>query len=120
MLPYCLSIGISEEKFNDSCPVDLEPYFKAQQWVHKRRDEELWLSGIYNMNAVYISVGKLLHGRSFKEKYFEKPLSENLLTGNNNNKPEITEEQKQKSRDELLLQLQLMQANFEMNHKQGE
>lgn len=79
----------------------------------------MWTLGIYTMNAVNVAVGKLLRGKGFKGKYFEEPLSRKTES-KQENVTEITEEDKQKARDELLLQLQLMQTNFELNHEQGE
>lgn len=76
----------------------------------KREDEEAWRNGFYMMSAI----NKALGGK--KAKYLEEPLMESAEAQETPDE-EMTEAQKKKARDALLAKLQIMQVNFEMNHK---
>ena len=59
ILPMYLSMGVSEEKFMDSTPKELEPYKKA-----------------YELKT---AVQNSLYGKKSKSKYMENPLLESVL-----------------------------------------
>jgi len=44
---YYLSIGMSYSQFWDDDPLIAKHYYKAQQLKSDRRNQELWLQGIY-------------------------------------------------------------------------
>lgn len=75
----------------------------------KRADEEAWRNGFYMMSAI----NKALGGK--KAKYLEEPLMESVEDQGVSDE-NMTEAQKKKAREMLLAKLQIMQANFEMNH----
>lgn len=79
ILPMYLSMGVSEEKFMDSTPKELEPYKKAYELKQKSKDFDMWQMGIYITNAVQTAVQNSLYGKKSKSKYMEKPLLEDIL-----------------------------------------
>lgn len=105
-------IGVSKKEFMDSTPKDLEPYKKAYEYKQKEKDCDMWQMGIYVLNAVSVAVNGALVGKKYKGEYFEKPLS----IKKEDSGEKITEEKIKEERGKLLMQLQTMQANFEMNH----
>lgn len=117
ILPLYLSIGVSKEEFMDSTPTELRPYLEAEKIRQQRKDAEMWQSGIYTTSATYTAVAMALMGKKSKAKYFEKPLLEEKREEKKSNT--ISENEKKKQRDALLTSLQLMQANFELNHEKG-
>lgn len=66
-MPYYLSIGVSWEKFMDSCPNDLKPYETAYQVKVNRQDIENWQLGQYLMAAISSAL-------SPQAKYPKKPM----------------------------------------------
>jgi hypothetical protein len=101
-------LGVSEDKFWDSTPKDLEPYAKMDEMRQKRRDSEMWQMGMYNLSAFGYVVAKALGGTD--AEYPKKPFS---LSNDEN----MTEEEKQSERDKLIASLQIMQANFDLTHE---
>ena len=91
----------------DSTPAELKPYLEAEKIRQKRKDAELWQAGIYQTSATFTAVANALMGKKSKVEYIKKPLLESA------------EEEKKKQREALLASLQLMQANFELNHEKG-
>ena len=91
----------------DSTPAELKPYLEAEKIRQKRKDAELWQAGIYETSATFTAVANALMGKKSKAEYLKKPLLESA------------EEEKRKQRNALLASLQLMQANFELNHEKG-
>lgn len=123
VLPAFMLMGVSKEEFMESDPKELEPYVELQKMKQMKKDEEMWQMGIYVMNATYVAVSNSLLGRKSKAKYME----ESILRKEEKKKEEaqkeeyMTEEQKKEGRKKFLMMLQLMQANFELNHEnQGE
>lgn len=77
----------------------------------------MWQMGMYTLSAVGTAIANCFSKKS-NAKYIKEPfLQSKKLT---ENKGELTEEDKKKERDKLLMTLQLMQINFEMNHKKDE
>ena len=50
--PYYLSIGMSPEQYWDDDPALAKYYRKADELSRKRRNEELWLQGMYIYEAL--------------------------------------------------------------------
>lgn len=114
-----LSIGVSKEEFFDSTPKELNCYIEAENMAAKRRDEEYWHLGMYNMSAFSVALSKALSGKKSKAKYMEEPLYQKVAEKQKEDDDNLTEEQKDVERDKLLAALMTMQANFELNHKSG-
>lgn len=108
-----MAIGVSEEKFWDSTPVELKPYVNAYKLQQKARDAELWRMGMYAMSAVQTSLSMALNGKKSKAEYLKKP----MLYDEHKDDIELTEEEKKTEREKFLMQLQIMQANFERNNE---
>lgn len=51
-MPYYLAIGVSYEKFMDSCPTELEPFLKAYKMQRNKEDVLQWQLGQYMAAAV--------------------------------------------------------------------
>ena len=68
-------LGVSEEKFWDSIPVELEPYRDMDEMQQKRLDYQMWQMGAYITKAVSVAVDNVLNGRKSRSKYFDKPFS---------------------------------------------
>lgn len=52
LFPYYLSIGMSPEQYWDEDPLLAKYYRKAEEMRRKRRNEELWLQGMYIYEAL--------------------------------------------------------------------
>jgi hypothetical protein len=67
-------LGVDEDKFWDSTPVEMEPYRKMDKLRLERNDYEMWVMGMYVTNAVTVAVSNALGGRKSKAKYLDKPI----------------------------------------------
>ena len=65
MFPYYLSIGMTAEQFWDGDPHLAKYYRKADEIRTERRNQELWLQGIYIYEAL-CDVSPLLHAMAKK------------------------------------------------------
>ena len=99
----------------DSTPYDLEPYMEAYNMKRKVADAEAWQFNMYTMCAVQTAVANVLLGKKSKAKYIEEPFMQNAEC-NHGDEEHLSEAEKKKQREKLLMTLQLMQANFELNH----
>lgn len=113
-MPYFISIGVSKWEFLDSTPKELNVYIDAERMREKRADAERWYQGMYNMSAFSTVLSRALSKKSQAE-YMKEPMSERMAT--KADESNMTEEQKQAERDKLLMALKVMQANFELNHR---
>lgn len=111
-----LSIGVSEDKFWESTPYDLEPYMKAYKITRKSNDAEAWQHNLYTMCAVHTAVANVLFGKKSKAEYVKEPFLQKAGAENPESESVLSESDKKKQRNQLLMALQLMQANFELNH----
>lgn len=68
-------LGVSEERFWESIPVELEPYRKMDEMQQERLDYNMWLMGAYVSNAVSVAVSNALNGKKSKAKYLSEPFS---------------------------------------------
>lgn len=67
-------LGVSEEKFWESIPIELEPYRKMDEMQQERLDSNMWLMGLYVTNAVGVAVSNALNGKKSKAKYLSEPI----------------------------------------------
>lgn len=113
-MPHYLAIGVSWERFMDSCPKELEPYDIAYKKRLREQDylQYLWW-GKYGVSAVYVAVEHCLAGKKAKSKYVDKPVLKEM---EEQNKP-MSEEELQKQRELFVAKLEVMKTNFELNHK---
>lgn len=68
------------------------------------------------MDAVSLAVSKALYGKKAKGKYPDKPFMQ-IQEEREKEQEQITEQEAVRQRKNLLCMLQLMQVNFENNHK---
>ena len=76
-MPYALSIGMTKQEFMRSKPIELVSYGIAHKYNQKRKDEELWLQGYYNFQALQVALahfGAAMAGSKSDAKYPDTPL----------------------------------------------
>lgn len=105
-----MAIGVSYERFMDSCPKELEPFVEAEKLRLKRQDEDMWVMGIYVQSAVRVAVEHCLAGRKACSKYIDKPLKEQVFE-----EQKLSEEKLQKQRELFVTKLMLMKTNYDLN-----
>lgn len=72
MCPYYLSIGMSYEQFWIADPELAMFYRKSHEIQKRRRNEELWLAGIYTCEALAATVGNMF-SKGQKHQYPSEP-----------------------------------------------
>lgn len=79
------------------------------------RDEEQWLYwGTYGMSALSVVLASVFSKHS-NAKYIDKPVYQK----SKENTGQLTEEEKKRQTEQLFMQLRLMEANYKLNHKDG-
>ena len=74
-LPYCLSIGMTEEQFWKGDPSLVQAYKQAQRLRDERKNQELWLQGLYFYKALSVVISNAFGGgKTARQKYFEEPI----------------------------------------------
>lgn len=103
-----MSIGIGYKLFKHLNPTKLKPFGKAHDISFDRRMQETemlaYMNGIYVARSIGCTLGKA--------KYPEKPLG---LFKTEKQDKELTEDEKKKELDALMLNLDIMKANFEIS-----
>lgn len=89
----------------------LDAHVEGNKLRRKQLDYDMWTLHIYINRAVAVAIEHNF-AKHAKSELFKKPLSETAKEQNG----ELTEEQKQLKRDELVATLLAMQKNFELNH----
>lgn len=90
----------------------LEPYIEADKENFKRKNHELWLSGLYSYKAFGAVVSQMFKG---KETYFKEPID---FENAHEEEREFTEEEKLELQKKVLLQLQVMELNYKHGNKE--
>lgn len=108
-------MGVPEERIFEGTPFNLKPYDEAYKINQKIEDERMWMHNQYTYIAVLLGVGKALWGRKSKGEYPKKPFLQEYKEDCDSEN--LTEDQKKEQRKKLLTSLQIMQKNFEINHK---
>lgn len=101
----------------DSCPKELEPFVEAERLEILRRDEDMWVMGMYVQNAVYVAVEHCLAGRKAKSQYLKSPLREQLEEQDEEN---LSEEKLQVMREQFVAKLLTMKTNFELENTKND
>lgn len=109
-----MAIGVPEERIFEGTPNDLKPFMDAYKLKQEMRDEEMWMQGQYMLMAISHVVSRM--GKKGKKiNYPDNPL---LREHSEKMSEEITSElQIENERKKFLMSLQLMQINFDNNHK---
>ena len=114
-----MAMGVSEERFWNGTPKDLECYAKADLIRRKRQDEDAYRNGLYTLSAVSVVIDRALSGRKSKAKYFEEPIlatTQKQLDAERAERGELTEIEQNNYVDKLFRQLEIMGHNFNMTH----
>lgn len=115
-----MAMGVSEERFWDGTPNDLECYAKADILRRKRADEDAYRNGLYTLSAVGVVVDRALSGRKSKAKYFDEPIlatSQKQIDAERAERGELSDIEQNNYVDKLFRQLEIMGHNFKMTHK---
>ena len=107
-------MGISEELFWSLNPHRLKPYLEAEKLRQQQRDTEMWRMGIYVFDGVRAAVENVLNGRKSKLKYMEEP----LFLKAEKQSIELSEEEKVRQAENIMLQLAVMSANSKLGKKE--
>lgn len=115
-----MSIGVSEDRFWNGTPNDLEPFAKADLLARKQRDVEAWNNGAYTLSAVGTALSMAIAGRKSKVKYIEKPLLETAqerYDAERAERGELSKIEEDAYVDKLFDQLERMEKTFKNLHK---
>lgn len=118
-LPAALKFGITIEVFWTLNPKYMymyqEEYIREKKEQMKMLDISAYYQGIYVQQAIASCFSK-------RAKYPEKPLllQKQMKEKEIEQEKELTEEQKIEYQKQLLMQLQIMQSNFETSNKSKE
>lgn len=112
-----MAIGIDYKTFMKSTPIVFPSFYKSYLLKRKMRDEELWLQGKYNLEALMVALAHFsagLSGKKSSAKYLKEPVMKNI--GNNG---ALTEAEKQKAVDKFFAKEKARRINWKRNHKDG-
>ena len=106
-------MGVTYERFMDSCPKELEPYVKAHNNKIMEEDylQHLWW-GNYGLSALIVAIDRCFRGKKSKFEYIKEPILSKTFEND-----VLTEEEIQKQRELFVAKLQVMQTNFELSKK---
>ena len=111
-LPQCLAIGMTEDRFWNCTVREIKPYVEAEKIRLRSQDRNNYYLGAYVYHAVAVAVENVLNGRKSKLKYLEKPFTETQAE-----EKEMDEDTKRTMTEQLFHNLEIMQMNYERNHK---
>ena len=110
LLPQCLATGLTEDRFWQSYPREIEPYFEAMKIRRKMEDEAQYMQYIYYSNAVEVALGNAFRKKGSKPyEHIQEP----LMAKYEKEHHELTETEKKSSVELLFASLGKMQENFE-------
>lgn len=115
MLPNCLAVGVPYELFWHLTPKKLKAFEKAYDLKRKVDDEKAYMQGVYNLKAFEVVLSHIMAGLAKKKcdnKYFKEPLLRKNADGG-----ELSEEEKQRQREEFVAMLERMKARFDAAHE---
>lgn len=75
IFPYYLAIGMTYEQFWDGEPSLTRAYRRADEIRRRRRNEELWLCGMYTADALASTVGNMFSKRKYKYPAEPRPIT---------------------------------------------
>lgn len=99
MFPAYLAIGMTYEQFWDGEPSLVKAYRMADRIRRRRRNEELWLEGVYMVEALGATVGNMF-AKGEKHQYPSEPL------------PITAEEQQERKEREQAARMERIKAAF--------
>lgn len=115
VFPYYLSIGMTYDQFWNDDPSLVMYYRKAQELVTERKNQELWLQGLYVYEAL-CDVSPILHAMAKKgtkaRPYPEQPYS---ITAAQRKREKEENERRVAEKGKMLMERLMMQNNQKFN-----
>lgn len=99
VFPTYLALGMTYEQFWDGDPDLVRAYRSADRIRRRRRNEEMWLEGIYMVEALSATVGNMF-SKGSKHQYPNEPL------------PITQEEQQERKEREQKAKMERIKAAF--------
>lgn len=113
--PYYLSIGMTYDQFWNEDPSLAKYYRKAQELAIERKNQELWLQGLYVYEAL-CDVSPILHAMAKKgtkaRPYPEQPYS---ITAAQRKREKEEQERRVAEKGKMLLERLMQQNNKKFN-----
>ena len=75
IFPYYLAFGMSYEQFWYGSPDLVIPYRRADEIRRRRRNEELWLAGMYTADALASTVGNMFSKQKYNYPSEPRPIT---------------------------------------------
>lgn len=75
VFPYYLAFGMTYEQFWYGSPELVIPYRRADEIRRRRRNEELWLAGMYTADALASTVGNMFSKQKYQYPSEPRPLT---------------------------------------------
>lgn len=75
VFPYYLAFGMSYEQFWYGSPELVIPYRRADEIRRRRRNEELWLAGMYTADALASTVGNMFSKQKYNYPSEPRPIT---------------------------------------------
>lgn len=108
ILPHYLAIGVSWERFMESCPYELWAYEKAHEQRLSEQNSLMHLQGHYFVEALRSTVGNMFKKKTAKPyEYPKKPLELGEKT-------DYTEDELQKQRELFVMKFEAMRINYNL------
>lgn len=115
VFPYYLSIGMTYEQFWNDDPSLVIYYRKANELAIERKNQELWLQGLYIYEAL-CDVSPLLHAMAKKgtkaQPYSEKPYS---ITAAQRKREKEEQERREANKGKIFMEMLMAQNNKKYN-----
>ena len=99
MFPTYLAMGMTYDQFWDGEPALAKAYRRADSIRRRRRNEEMWLEGIYMVEALSATVGNMF-SKGAKHQYPSEPF------------PITAEEQQERKEREQRARMERIKAAF--------
>lgn len=111
LCPYYMMIGVSYDEFWNGDYTRLKYYVEKHKLEIEKRNQELWLQGLYNFDALTTAISNALaKSASQRKKYPEKPYR---ITEQSE---EEKQAEKQKMVDDFRSQLMALDRRFTQKH----
>ena len=115
--PYYLSIGMTPEQYWDGDPVLAKYYRKSDEIRRKRRNEELWLQGMYIYEAL-CDVSPVLHAFAKRgSKPVPYPDHPYALTVNDRKEEKKLKERQERDKARRYMEAKMAEINKRFNSK---
>ena len=112
--PYYLSIGMTPEQYWDGDSMLAKYYRQADEIRRKRRNEELWLQGMYIYDAL-CDVSPVLHAFAKKAKPLPYPDHPYSLTVKDREEEKKRKEQRDREKARRYMEAKMAEINKQFN-----